>query len=101
MKQQKIIAATAVLNTLHEIPTPGPDAVRITALIRHRGRVTGYQLADGRLLDKPAAVSLARRGGILGVGVGIRKGEPYLKALPDGSEGNNLSCLPSLPPPVN
>ena len=98
MKQQKIISAAAVLNTLADIPTPGPDAQRITALVRWRGRVTGYQLADGQILTKDEGVSLARRCGILGVGVGVRKGEEYLKALPDGSEGNNLSCLPSIPP---
>ena len=39
---------------------------------------------------------LAKNGGIRGVGVGIRKGTEYLKALPDGSEGNNLGNLPSI-----
>ncbi|MDO4572083.1 MAG: DUF3892 domain-containing protein [Clostridia bacterium] len=98
MKQQKIIATAAILNTLSDIPTPRPDARRITALVKHRGRVVGYRLSDGRVLSKAEGVLAAKRGDILGVGIGVRRGEEYLKALPDGSEGNNLSSLPSIPP---
>ena len=96
MKEQKIIATTAILNTLSDIPTPGPNAQRITALIKQRGWVVGYQLSDGQTLSKEEGVALAKRGGIAGVGIGTRKGMEYLKALPDGTERNNLSSLPSV-----
>lgn len=98
MKQQKIIAATAILNTFKELPTPASDAARITGLVKHRGRIVGYRLSDGRTLDKAEGVALARRGGIRGVGVAVRKGDEYLRALPDGNEGNNLGSLPAVPP---
>ena len=34
------------------VPTPGPDAQRITALLRDGGRISGYQLENGRVLSK-------------------------------------------------
>jgi hypothetical protein len=84
------------MNTLSDIPTPNANAQRITALKKHSGRVTGYQLADGRVLDKNQAIELARQGGIAGVGIAHRNGSEYLKSIPDGSENNNLSSLPSV-----
>ena len=84
------------LNTFSEIPTPHSDAQRITGLVKHRGRITGYQLSDGRILNKDEGISLARQGGIQGVGISERKGSEYLKSLPDGSESNNLSSLPTV-----
>ena len=83
---------------LKDIPQPGADARRITALVKEGGRITGYQLSDGRVLNKEGGVQLARQGGIQGVGVAERNGTEYLKALPDGSEGNNLGNLPSITP---
>lgn len=88
--------ASLPMNALREIPTPNAGAQRITALKKESGHVTGYQLADGRVLDKPEAIALARQGGITGVGISIRNGSEYLKSLPDGTEGNNLSHLPSI-----
>ena len=84
------------MNAFKDIPEPNANAQRITALKKDSGRVTGYQLADGRVLDKNAAVSLARQGGIAGVGIAHRNGSEYLKSIPDGSENNNLSSLPSV-----
>lgn len=84
------------MNALSDIPTPNADAQRITALKKNNGRVTGYQLADGRILDKENAVALARQGGIAGVGIAHRNGSEYLKSIPDGAENNNLSSLPSV-----
>lgn len=86
------------MNTLRDIPTPRPDAQPITALVKQGGRVTGYQLADGRVVDKSEGIQLARAGGIQGVGIATRNGNEYLKSLPDGSSGNNLSNLPSISP---
>ena len=59
------------------VPTPGPHAQAITALIRHGGRVSGYQLADGR-----------------GGAVAERNGHEYLRTLP-GEDRRNLADLPS------
>jgi len=84
------------MNALSDIPEPNANAQRITALKKHGGRVTGYQLADGRILDKHEAVALAKQGGIAGVGIAHRNGSEYLKSIPDGSENNNLSSLPSV-----
>lgn len=81
---------------LDEIPTPKADAKEITALVKESGKVTGYQLSDGNVLDKSEAVALAKDGGIQGVGIANRKGNEYLKSLPDDEESNNLGNLPSL-----
>lgn len=89
--------ATLPMRALKNIPTPAPDAKRIVALMKNGGRVDGYQLEDGRVLNKTEGVALAKAGGILGVGISSRNGNEYLKSLPDGAEGNNLSNLPSMP----
>ncbi len=81
---------------LKEIPEPNADAKQIVALVKESGRVTGYKLSDGRILNKENGVELAKQGGIQGVGVSSRNGSEYLKSLPDGSESNNLSSLPSV-----
>jgi hypothetical protein len=82
--------------SLSEIPEPNADAKQIVALVKESGRVTGYKLSDGRILNKEDGVELAKQGGIQGVGVSTRNGSEYLKSLPDGSESNNLSSLPSV-----
>lgn len=83
---------------MKDVPEPKADAKEITALVKEGGRVTGYQLSDGRVLEKKEAVALARNGGIRGVGVAEREGNEYLKSLPDGSDANNLGNLPSISP---
>lgn len=84
------------MNTMKDIPTPNPDARTIVGLTKKRGVISGYQLSDGQILDKPQAIDLARNGGISGVGIAIRNGNEYLKALPDGNEDNNLGSLPTI-----
>ncbi len=84
------------LMALQDIPKPNANAQPIVALVKEGGRVTGYQLADGRILNKEQGVELARHGGIQGVGIAVRNGSEYLKSLPDGSENNNLGNLPSV-----
>ncbi|RPF43231.1 uncharacterized protein DUF3892 [Hydrogenoanaerobacterium saccharovorans] len=81
---------------MQDIPEPKADAKQIVALVKEGGRVTGYQLSDGSILDKEQGVQLAKEGGIRGVGVSSRNGNEYLKSLPDDSEGNNLGNLPSV-----
>ena len=85
-----------VKNTLDTIPTPKNDAKKITALVKQSGKVTGYQLSDSSIISKADAISLAKNGGISGVGIAHRGNNEYLKSIPDGSENNNLSNLPSV-----
>jgi len=42
------------------------------------------------------AVNLARQGGIANVGIAPRNDTEYLKSLPDDTESNNISSLPSI-----
>lgn len=93
-QQQNLLA----MNTLDNIPTPAPDARRITGLVKDRGRITGYKLSDNTTLNKSQAVQLARQGGIAGVGIAHRGDTEYLKSVPDGNDNNNLSNLPSVSP---
>lgn len=81
---------------LKDIPKPNADAAHIVALVKENGRIAGYQLSDGQIVNKEEGVTLARQGGIRGVGIATRKGNEYLKSLPDGSDENNLGNLPSV-----
>ncbi len=81
---------------LDEIPTPSADAVSITGLVKTSGRISGYQLSDDRIVSREEGVSLAKSGKIKGVGIAHNKDTEYLKSIPDGSEGNNLSSLPTV-----
>ena len=78
---------------MKDIPEPNADAKEIVSLVKESGKVTGYKLSDGQLLDKDKAVNLARQGGIRGVGISSRNGSEYLKSLTDGQDANNLSNL--------
>lgn len=77
-------------------PTPKPDAQSITQLVKHSGRIEGYQLSNGQIVSKQQGVELAKAGDIRGVAVAVRKGNEYLRSLPDGEESNNLGNLPSI-----
>jgi len=81
---------------MKEIPEPNSNAAQITALVKDSGAVVGYRLSNGQTLGKEEAVALARQGGIQGVGISERDGSEYLKSIPDGTESNNLSNLPSV-----
>jgi hypothetical protein len=80
---------------LEYIPKPDKNAKRIVSLIKEEGRITGYELEDGQILNKEEAVELAKQNGLRGVGVASRKGSEYLKSLPDEKDENNLGNLPS------
>ena len=87
-----------VMQTLDQIPQPGPNAKRVTGLVKEGGRITGYQLSDGGLVSKPEAVSMAKQGMIAGVGIAHRGDTEYLRSLPNGNENDNLSNLPAVSP---
>ena len=84
------------LMAMKEIPEPNNNAATITALVKDSGKVVGYQLSNGQTLGKEDGVALAKQGGIQGVGISERNGNEYLKSIPDGTENNNLSALPSI-----
>ena len=84
--------------TLDQIPQANANAKRIIGLVKEGGRITGYQLSDETFVSKPEAVSMAKQGQIAGVGIAHRRDTEYLKSIPDGTENNNLSNLPSVSP---
>lgn len=81
---------------MDEIPTPSADAVSITGLVKKSGRISGYQLSDDRIVSREEGVSLAKNGKIKGVGIAHNKDTEYLKSIPDDTEDNNLSALPTV-----
>ena len=84
--------------TMDQIPRPDSNAKRIVGLVKTSGRITGYQLSDNSIVEKQQAVDMAKHGQIAGVGIAHRGDTEYLKSIPDGSENNNLSNLPSVSP---
>ena len=64
--------------------------------MKSSGRISGYQLSDERIVSREEGVSLAKSGKIKGVGVAHNKDTEYLKSIPDDSENNNLSSLPTV-----
>lgn len=94
--EQNDLGSQLAYAALDEVPSPKADAKTIVGLVKSRGRIKGYQLSDGMVVSKEEGVAMAKAGDIQGVGVAHRKDSEYLKALPDGSENNNLSSLPSV-----
>lgn len=85
------------ININKEVPTPNSDAESIKALIKKSGEVVGYEHSNGERVSKEEGVQMAKSGQISGVAVGVsKKGEEYLRSLPDQSENNNLSSLPTV-----
>ena len=85
-----------VKNTLDRIPEANKDAKSITGLIKEGGKITGYQLSDNSVVSKQQGVNMAKQGKISGVGIAHRGDTEYLKAIPNGSENDNLGNLPSI-----
>ena len=81
---------------MDEIPSPKENAVSITGLVKKKGKIIGYQLSDERIVNREEGVRLAKAGELRGVGIAHRKDTEYLKSIPDGSENNNLSALPTV-----
>lgn len=52
--------ADLAMMALEDIPSPKADAKEIVALVKQSGRITGYQLSDGRTLNKEEGVKLAK-----------------------------------------
>ena len=90
------LTAALAQNTLDEIPQPKSDAREIVGLVKHSGKIDGYQLSDGSTVSKEEGVRMAKEGDIRGVGVAHRGDTEYLKSITDGSDNNNLGNLPSV-----
>lgn len=95
MNENEFGAALA-RNALDEIPQSSGSAKDIVGLVKSSGRITGYQLSDGRTVSKEEGVAMAKAGEINGVGIAHRGDTEYLKSIPDGTESNNLGNLPSV-----
>ncbi|MCM1244092.1 MAG: DUF3892 domain-containing protein [Roseburia sp.] len=96
MRKKERLRSALPMAALDEIPEPSANAKDIVALVKQKGKVSGYQLSDGRTISKDEGVALAKAGEIQGVGIAHRGNTEYLKALPDGEDENNLSSLPSV-----
>ncbi|WP_315080538.1 DUF3892 domain-containing protein [uncultured Clostridium sp.] len=84
-------------NITKEVTTPNSNAQSISAVIKNSGEITGYELSNGQRISKEEGVKMAKDGNIAGVSVSVsRKGEEYLRSLPDQNESNNLSALPTI-----
>lgn len=90
------LGASLAKSALDDIPETKSDAKDIVGLVKDGGKIVGYQLSDNTTVDKQNGVELARQGMINGVGIAHRNGTEYLKSIPDESENNNLSNLPSV-----
>lgn len=90
------LTASLAKNTLDEIPQAKSNAREIVGLVKHSGKINGYQLSDGSTVSKDEGVQMAKNGEIKGVGVAHRGDTEYLKSIPDDSENNNLGSLPTV-----
>lgn len=95
MKEKNEMIGDLPRNINKDVPTPNNDAQSIRGIIKNSGEIVGYELSNGKRINKEEGVQMAKNGQIAGVAVGVsRKGEEYLRSLPDENENNNLSSLP-------
>jgi hypothetical protein len=68
----------------------------ITRVVKDNGgEITAYEFENGDIVSKEQAVMLAKQGNISGVSTSTsKKGEEFLRSLPDGNKSNNLDSLP-------
>lgn len=60
-----------------------------------KGEITAYKLESGETIMKEQAIIMAKQGTIKGVSVAVsKKGEEFLRSLPDNDPNNNLTNLP-------
>lgn len=94
--EKEILSQNLPKAALDDIPTPKENALSITGLVKDQGRISGYQLSDERIVSREEGVKLAKSGMIKGVGIAHNGDTEYLKSLPDDTESNNLSSLPTV-----
>lgn len=67
--------------------------------IKHddKGEIIAYKLDNGEIITKKQGINFAEQGKIENVTVGVsKKGEKFLKSIPDGNKANNLDNLPEI-----
>ncbi|SKB00718.1 Protein of unknown function [Caloramator quimbayensis] len=63
----------------------------------NKGEIVAYKLDNGKIVTKDEGVNIAKKGEIEGVTVGVsKKGEEFLRSVPDGKDINNLDNLPEV-----
>lgn len=72
------------------------EKLKIEAVVKdNKGEIIAYRLDSGETVDKAKGVSMAKNKEIKDVLVSkSKKGEEYLKSIPDGEKDNNLDNLP-------
>ena len=86
---------TNIKNTLDEIPNPDSDAKKITGLVKDGNEITGYRLSDNSIISKQEGINMAKQGKIQGVGIAHKGDTVYLKSIPNETDNDNLSHLPT------
>ena len=81
--------------SLDFVPEEQPDAKEITKIIKHGNIVVGYEIGNEFSVTKEEAIEMVKEGKIKNVGIAHRKGNIYLKSIPDSNWNNNLNNLPS------
>ena len=66
MSRKNAMRSALPMAALDEIPRPRSDAKEIVGLVKQKGKITGYQLSDGKTVSKSEGVALAKSGEIRG-----------------------------------
>lgn len=83
------------IQTLDKICVNDEKSKEITRLIKKKNRIVGYEIANEYDVTVEQAIQLAKQGKLKNVGIAHNKNTIYLKSVPDTSEENNLSNLPT------
>ena len=71
-----------------------PELIKSKVSLAPMAGITDYVLSSGKTVSKAEGVKLAEEGMIDGVIIShSKKGEAYLRSIPDGKESNNLDEL--------
>ncbi len=83
------------LSALDKICKENNDAKCITKLIKKNGKVIGYEIGNELDVTVDEAMILAEQGKLKNIAIAHNKDTKYLKSIPDSTENNNLSNLPT------
>ncbi len=89
------LGSALAINALDSIPNTKPDAKQIVALVKKRQNYW-ISVVRWKYRLQRQGVALAKSGDIASVGIAHRKDTEYLKSIPDGTDDNNLSNLPTV-----
>ena len=67
----------------------------VSKVMEKQGKIAGYELSNGKVVDVQEAVQMANDGKLSGVVAStMPNGKECLRSTRDGKESNNLSNLP-------